>query len=274
MNTHASKQGSNNTNRLIDALAPETRARVLDAAEHVPLALRQVMIDIDRPIEYAYFPTHGVISMVSAILTGEAIETATVGREGMTGIALALGARQVSAQAFCQVAGFAYRIPADDFASLLADHAEFRLVIGRYTLAFLSQTAQSSACNRLHSIRQRCARWLLETHDRVSGETFGLTQEFLAQMLGVRRATVSQVQSALQRDGLIEYSYRQITVVDRPALEAAACECYRITGSEYARLVGGREIPSLFAEVVSAKTGETALESPARSVADDPPGAQ
>lgn len=266
----SSGQPSANTNRLLDALSAETRTRVLAAAEHVPLNLRAVMSDIDKPMEFAYFPTHGVVSIVSAVLSGEAIETGTVGREGMTGIPLVLGARQASTQAFCQVAGSAYRVPANDFVALVDQDPEFRGVVGRYALAFLAQTAQSSACNRLHTIRQRCARWLLETHDRVSGETFGLTQEFLAQMLGVRRATVSQIQSALQRDGLIEYSYRQITVLDRPGLEAAACECYRITAAEYARLVDGRETPSLFADTLSAKTGETMLESPSSSVEDAP----
>jgi CRP-like cAMP-binding protein len=254
---------------LLEVLSPETRANILGVAELMPLQLRQVLFDIDTPIEYVYFPTHGVISIVSAVLSGEAIETATVGREGFAGLPLALGARQVSVQAFCQVAGAAYRIPAEPFIALLDQNGEFRNAVGRYTLAFLGQTAQSSACNRLHSIRQRCARWLLETHDRVSGQTFGLTQEFLAQMLGVRRATVSQVQSALQRDGLIDYSYRQITVVDRAGLEAAACDCYRITGSEYARLIDGREMPSLFASATSTVTGETALESPVGSTDDD-----
>jgi CRP-like cAMP-binding protein len=262
-------QPSTNSNRLLDKLSPDVRARVIAAAEHVPLKLREIVIDIDTPIRYAYFPTHGVVSFLAAMLTGEAVETATVGREGMTGIPLVLGARQVSIQAFCQVAGSAYRIPADEFIALLDSEPELRRAVGRYAVAFIGQSAQTSACNRLHSIRQRCARWLLETHDRVAGQTFGLTQEFLAQMLGVRRATVSQVQSALQRDGLIEYSYRQITVIDRAGLEAAACECYRIIATEYERLIGDTPAASVFSGVIVAKTGETALESPSRSVEDE-----
>ncbi len=262
-----------NTNRLLDALSPETRAAVLARATHVPLELRSVMFDIDKPIEYVYFPTHGVVSIVAAVLSGEAVETATVGREGMTGIPLLLGARQVSAQAFCQVPGSSYRIPSDDFMALLDQHPDLRQTAGRYAVALLSQSSQNSACNRLHSIRQRCARWLLESHDRVSGETFGLTQEFLAQMLGVRRATVSQIQSAFQREGLIEYSYRQITVLDRAGLEAAVCDCYRITSSEYARLIEGRDVPSLFG-ATSAGTGESTLDTPQKTADDDRVGTE
>jgi len=265
----ATRQWPGNTNRLLQALSPEMRANVLAVAEHVPLVLRQVQFDIDKPIEYVYFPTHGVVSIVSAMLSRESVETGTVGKEGMTGIPLLLGARQVSQQAFCQVPGAAYRIPADAFLTLAAENAEFRTLVGRYAVTFLQQGAQNSACNRLHSIRQRCARWLLETHDRVSGETFGLTQEFLAQMLGVRRATVSQIQSALQREGLIDYSYRQITVLDRAGLEAVVCECYRITAAEYARLVEGQDVPSLFTDTMRPETNESTLESPQHSADDD-----
>ena len=267
--TNALREWPGNTNRLLHALSPEIRANVLAVAEHVPLKLRSVQFDIDKPIEHVYFPTHGVVSIVSAVFSGEGIETGTVGKEGMTGIPLLLGARQISTQGFCQVAGAAYRVPADHFIALADSNAEFRRLVGRYAVTFLQQSSQNSACNRIHSIRQRCARWLLETHDRVSGQNFGLTQEFLAQMLGVRRATVSQIQSTFQREGLIEYSYRQITVLDRPALEAVVCECYRITAAEYARLVEGRELPSLFAGTVSPQTGESTLDSPTRSADDD-----
>ncbi len=259
-------------NRILDALSADTRTRLLGVAELVPLKLRQVMFDIDQPIEYVYFPVHGVVSIVSTTLAGEAIETATVGSEGMTGVPLLLGATQMSAQAFCQVAGRAYRIAAADFCAQLDSGSELRPAVARYALAFLTQTAQTSACNRLHTMRQRCVRWLLETHDRVAGETFNLTHEFLAQMMGVRRATVSEVASALQRDGLIDYSYRQITVRDRAGLESEACDCYRIIRCEYERLIDGKQVPSLFAGVTTAETGDTALQAPT-STADSPASA-
>jgi CRP-like cAMP-binding protein len=257
------------TNRLVDALPEESRKRFLDSTESVHLDPRKVLFDIDTPISHVYFPTYGVVSIVSAITTGEAVETGTIGREGMTGIPLLLGARRVSTQAFCQVEAQALRLPADAFESLVQSDAAARLIFSRYALAFLGQTEQNSVCNRLHTIRQRCARWLLETHDRVSGETFGLTQEFLAQMLGVRRATVSQIAAQLQREGLIQYEYRQITVLDRAGLEAAACDCYRITAAEYARLIDNAEVPSVFASVSASSRGETTLEAPTSAGADE-----
>ena len=166
-------------------------------------------------------------------MTGEAVETATIGPEGMAGIPAFLDADQMSCQTFCQVPGRAYRLPVAAFRAEIDRSDELRRLLSRYVVAFHVQTSQTSACTRLHSMRERCARWLLHTHDRVNGGTFALTQEFLAQMMGVRRATVSEVAAGLQRDGLIEYSYRQITVLDRVGLEAAACECYRIITAEY-----------------------------------------
>jgi CRP-like cAMP-binding protein len=248
-------------NRLLAHLTCTPDA-LFERSQVVPLRLRQVLFDIDRPITHVYFPLTGIVSVVGADLSASAVETATIGREGFVGIPIILGAAQVSAQAFCQVAGRALQIPVDVFREALAESRELETALKRYVLAFLSQTAQTSVCNRLHTMRERCARWLLETHDRVDGDMFGLTQEFLAQMLGVRRATVGKVATELQDDGLIQYEYRQITITNRPGLERAACACYRIITLEYERLVEGRYAPSLFEQTVSAHEEQTSLSAP------------
>lgn len=248
-------------NRLLAGLgfAPESLFR---RTEIVPLTLRRVLFDIDRPIEHVYFPLSGIVSIVGADLSGSAIETATIGREGFVGIPIVLGADQVSAQAFCQVAGQALQVPVDVFRDAIAENHDMEIALRRYVLAYLSQTAQTSVCNRLHTMRERCARWLLETHDRVDGDTFGLTHEFLAQMLGVRRATVSKVAAEFQYERLIQYEYRQITVIDRAGLERVACVCYRVIKLEYDRLVRGLPAASLFDPAISAHDDRTSLKTP------------
>ncbi len=151
---------------------------------------------------------------------GSAVETAAVGWEGMVGLAGFLGTDRTTAQAFCQIRGDA-----------------LRSILNRYTHAHFTQVAQASACKRLHTMRQRCARWLLETHDRVHRDTFPLTQELLAQMLGVTRPSVTVAARTLQQAGLIRYRRGEITVLDRDGLEEAACECYQSTREAYERLI-------------------------------------
>jgi CRP-like cAMP-binding protein len=256
------------SNRLIAHLDAEIRERLTSAGDTVALKKKFVVIDIDRPIEHVYFPIDSVISVVAATRAGVAIETATVGCEGMVGLPLFLGSDRTTSQAFCQVSGTALRLSADAFREQLSQSDELRAALGTYTLAFITQTAQTSACNRLHTMRERCARWLLETHDRVARPTFDLTQEFLSEMLGVRRATVSEVATALQRDGLISYEYRRITVLDRSGLEAAACDCYRIIKREYDRLIEGRSTQTVFANVRTSVDAQTTLEPPAAPQSD------
>jgi CRP-like cAMP-binding protein len=167
-----------------------------------------------------------------------AVEIATVGNEGMVGLEIFLGGEHTPAAAFCQVQGRAARIAADVFRQLARDSSPFTALLLRYTQAVLTQVAQSAACNRVHSIEERCARWLLMTHDRVPGDRFELTQEFLAEMLGTRRPSVSVAASILQRAGFIRYSRGRVEIVDRAGLESAACECYAVIASEYERLIG------------------------------------
>ena len=202
------------------------------------MELRHSISEADQPSKYVYFPLSGVISVHTRMREGVAVEIATIGREGMTGLEIFLGGDHTPASVFCQVPGRAARIGADAFREVVRDSVPLTTLLLRYTLTRLTQLAQSAVCNRIHSIEERCARWLLMTHDGVSGDRFELTQEFLAEMLGTRRAGVSIAAGVLQRAGFIRYSRGRVEVVDRAGLESAACECYGVIAREYERLIG------------------------------------
>jgi len=253
------QEGRRPRNRILAALPAAEYARLTPALEPVTLELRQVLFDVDRPIEYVYFPEDAVASVLGVMTDGSAVETATIGHEGFVGLPVFLGADRTPAQAFCQVPGEAYRIESGAFRQEIARAGDLRDALSRYTQALFTQVAQSSACNRLHTMRERCARWLLQTHDRVGRDEFPLTQQFLSQMLGVRRATVTEAASGLQQDGLITYEYGRITVRDRRRLEAASCECYEIIRREFARLLDGRDAPSVLEGVQTEQDGRTAV---------------
>ncbi|HJU17593.1 MAG TPA: Crp/Fnr family transcriptional regulator [Stellaceae bacterium] len=227
-------------NRLLAALSPDGEKALGDVLEPVLLSFKELLIEVDRPIAHVYFPTNGVVSMVNEPNPGEIVEIATIGREGMIGLPVVLGAETASNNAFVQVPGEGFRIEAAAFVQFVEDHPNFRAVLMRYTLALLNQISQSVSCNRLHEVQERCARWLLQTHDRVEGNSFPLTHEFLGQMLGVHRPTVSIAAGMLQRAGLIRYARGTITIIDRAGLEAASCSCYRLIAREYERLAAGR----------------------------------
>ena len=249
-------------NRILAALPTAEYDGMRPHLEHVRLDLRDVLYDVGRPIERVFFVESGVLSIVSVMADGSAVETATVGYEGMLGIPVYLDSEQSATQAFCQVAGRALSMPTDDFRRVVtAQDGSLRSVLNRYTQALFTQMAQSSACNRLHPVRERCARWLLQTHDRVEGDEFPLTHGFLSQMLGVRRATVTETAGALQKQGLIEYEYGQMRIKDRAGLEQASCECYAIVRSEFDRLLAGQKTPSPLDGVQTSSDGKTALNS-------------
>lgn len=252
-------------NRLLAGLPPGELARLAPRLEPVRLELRQVLHDVDRPITHVHFVEAGVVSVVSAMADGTAVETATIGYEGLVGLPLFLGVDRTPAQAFCQIPGAAYRLEAGAFQEEIARGGALRGAVGRYAQALFTLVAQNSACNRLHLVERRCARWLLQTHDRVGAERgvdeFPLTQQFLSQMLGVRRATVSEAAATLQARGVIVYEYGRVRVRDRAGLEAAACECYQIISREFDRLVARLPVgPSPLAAVPTADaSGHTAL---------------
>jgi CRP-like cAMP-binding protein len=202
------------------------------------MRVRDGIVHRGQLIEEVYFPLNCVLSSVAEGASGEVVEVATIGREGMAGIAIYLGVDVTSTlETFTQVGGEALSMHAHQFRAHLAQEARLGQIMGCYTQALLTQISQASACNRMHPAQERCARWLLMTHDRVVRDEFELTHEFLAQMLGTRRATVSEVAAALQREGIIRYARGTMTIVDRQALEERSCECYRIIRDEYTRLL-------------------------------------
>jgi CRP-like cAMP-binding protein len=247
-------------NRLLAALPPEEYERIAPHLEPVTTGLKQLLFDVDRPIEHVYFPEGMVGSVVTAMPDGTAIETATVGREGMVGLPVFLGSGQTSAQAFVQIAGSALRMRSDRFLEVVAGSPALSRALLRYTQALFTLVAQSSACNRLHTMAERCARWLLHTHDRVDSDEFPLTHQFLSQMLGVRRATVTEAMGTIQATGAVEYQMGRVRVRDRGALERAACECYAIIAREFDRLLGGDGLrPTPLDGVRTAEGNRTAL---------------
>jgi CRP-like cAMP-binding protein len=204
----------------------------------VALTHKHVFYEPGQPIPYVHFVTRGVASLLAILDDGEAVEVSTIGHEGMVGLPLFLGSVTTPGRSIMQVPGEGLRMSAEVFTREVRPGTALHARLHLYTQALMIQMAQSLACNRLHSIEQRCARWLLMTQDRAGSNGFALTQEFLAQMLGVRRAGVSEVASSLQKQGMIHYRRGQITVLDRIGLEARACACYGIIADEYDRLLG------------------------------------
>ena len=225
-------------NRVLNTLSSRTLKKIGRQLEPVDLPLRKVLHDTDEPVDYVYFPTDGIVSMVNEPVPGEVVEIATVGNEGAVGLPVLLGANSMPSRSIVQVAGKGMRWRTAAFRKFVDSDDKFRDLLLRYTLALVNQIAQSASCNRLHEVHQRCARWLLQTQDRMASDTFALTHEFLAQMLGVHRPTVSVAAGMLQQNGLIDYSRGKITVLDRKALEKASCPCYRLISREYERLLG------------------------------------
>ncbi len=214
-------------NRLLASLPPEVLEQVLPTLTHVTLSSGMIIYEPKVRITYVYFVLTGIISMVSEMREGT-VEVGTVGCEGMTGVPIALAADTMPSRAFVQVPGEALRMTAEALILAMEEVPAFRRLVYRHILALYDQTAQHAACNRLHALEERCARWLLMTHDRVEGDVLLLKQQFLAEMLGVHRPAVTLAAGALQKAGIIRYSRGKVTVLDRTALENASCECYEI----------------------------------------------
>ncbi|WP_414582072.1 Crp/Fnr family transcriptional regulator [Scytonema sp. PCC 10023] len=229
-------------NRLLAALPTEEQERLEPYLKLVPLEYRQILYTPNEPIDYIYFPNYGVVSLLNLMENGDAVEVGTVGNEGMVGLPVFLGANTIPGEAFSQIPGEALRMRADVFQREITPGSPLHTLLLRYTQALFNQIAQSSACNRLHSIEERFCRWMLMTQDRVGSNQFPLTQEFLAQMLGVRRASVSVVAAIIQKAGLITYKRGKMTILDREGLQDATCECYAIIKQEFNRLLGGDSI--------------------------------
>jgi CRP-like cAMP-binding protein len=217
-----------NPNRLLAALPAADYTRILPSLTVVPLKLKDIIHKPDQPIRDVYFPGGGFCSMLSVLEDGSMVEIATVGREGMVGASAVLDGSPVTSAAMVQGATeTCYRMEVEAFRREFDRRGAFHQLIAHYTQALFGFVAQSTACNAIHSVEQRLARWLLMAHDRMETEDFPLTQELVAMMLGARRPTVTVVAGTLQRAGLIKYRHGHVTIVDRENLEAASCECYR-----------------------------------------------
>ena len=214
-------------NRLLTTLPQQEKDRLSPFLEPVNLKLRQTLLEAGQPIKYVYFPDDAVTSTVVQTLDGGSIEVGLMGVEGMVGLSLLLGTEISNTTVFAQIPGIATRMKAIDFIEHVRERqGTLFALLQRYTNAFMGMIAQVAACNNQHSLEERMCRWILLTHDRVQKDEFILTQEFLSQMLGVRRPSVSVVASTLQNAGMIRYSRGIVTVVDRRGLESATCECY------------------------------------------------
>jgi CRP-like cAMP-binding protein len=200
---------------------------------------KQDLGEAGERIDEVHFPVDAVVSILTRMDEGPSVEIATIGNEGVVGLSVALGGTEMNPREVVtvQVPGHVVSMDAGAFREEVARQGALSSLVQRYTLAFFSQVSQQVACNGLHSVEQRCARWLLLTHDRVGTDDFPMTHEFLAQMLGVRRASVTVTAGILQKAGFVEFRRGSVRVVDREGLEGAACECYGVTREVYDRLL-------------------------------------
>ena len=225
-------------NRLLAGLPPADFALLAPSLRPVELELRQVLHAPDQRIEAVHFPESGMVSMLAALEDGALQEVGVVGREGVVGLAVVLGADSSPLEALVQGAGPALRMPAAGLRAAFERSPALRTTLLRHMQAFHLQVTQTAACNGRHALEERLARWLLIAHDRAGGERFPMTQEFIAMMLGVRRAGVSVAAGILRKAGVIGYARGCVTVLDRPGLEAASCGCYRAVREQAERLLG------------------------------------
>jgi signal transduction histidine kinase len=224
-------------NLLLSCLPRDAYTRIEPDLKPVSLVRREVLYEPDDTISHAYFPINSVVCLMALMESGGAAGVGVVGREGMIGLPLFLGGNTTSNQAVVQVGGDALKIKAEVFRKACDESGVLRDLLHLYTQALLAQTAQAAACSRLHKLRYGLARWLLAIHDRIDGDEFKITHELLAEMMGVRRAGVTEAALELHAEGVIDYNRGLIRVVDREALEAAACECYEVVKGEFDRLL-------------------------------------
>ena len=229
-------------NRILTALPSSERQQLFGFVRNVSLPVKTVLFEPGMPIEALFFPIDGVISLVPPLHDGNIVEVATIGNEGIVGVPL-VPLSGLAVRAISQVAGRSLRMEASAFLTLVERSSAFHALVDKYTQALFGQIAQAAACNRLHSSEERLSRWLLMSHDRVNSDQFMITQEFLGQMLGARRSTVSVSAGILQRAGLIRYVRGHVTIVDRAGLEAVSCECYSVIRTELERVVTPGWVP-------------------------------
>jgi CRP-like cAMP-binding protein len=226
------------SNRLLDRLPEATRSKLLPLLRPVELKFEQVLYESFGPIDYAYFPAGGVLSALTVMRDGNAIEVATLGYEGLVGH-YGFGGKTSPHKVLVQIGGGGYRVAAPALDELAEGDGPLKELLTAYHIAFMAQVSQSVACNGLHRLEPRCCRWLLMSRDRVGSDDLRLTHEFLAVMLGARRASVTEALGPLQEAGLVESSRGVIRILDGAGLEARSCECYGLVRDRYEELLGG-----------------------------------
>jgi CRP-like cAMP-binding protein len=224
-------------NHLLAALPAEVQGRLFPELELVELPLGKVLYESGDALRHVYFPTDSIVSLLYVMESGASAEISVVGNDGLIGVALFMGGESTPSRAVVQSAGSAFRLAGQRLKDEFNRHGEMLLLMLRYTQSLITQMAQTAVCNRHHSIDQQLCRWLLLSLDRLAGNQLTMTQELIANMLGVRREGVTDAAGKLQRHGVIEYSRGQITVLDRPGLEKLSCECYEVVRKETRRLL-------------------------------------
>ncbi|MCC5653312.1 Crp/Fnr family transcriptional regulator [Nostoc sp. XA013] len=234
----ASKQSHRpTTNKLLLALSELEYQRLVPHLERVNLPTEQILYEAGEPITHVYFPDQAIVSLVCNQEDGSTVEAGLVSNDGMVGLPVVWGGKTTTTTAFVQVANGGSRMKAEHLITEFKRGGELQSLLLRYTQALFTQVTQTAACNRMHTIEERLARWLLIVSDRVQSDTFTLTQEFIAQMLGCRRSGVTVAAGALSRSGMISYKRGTINILNREDLEHTSCQCYFIVKNEYARLL-------------------------------------
>jgi CRP-like cAMP-binding protein len=223
-------------NKLLAALSEDARKRIFPKLKYVEMALGEVIYESHQSIEYVYFPVDCIISLLYMMVNGSSAEISVVGNEGMAGVAVVMGGESTPNRFIVQSHGHAFRMPAADLKQEFNQHSEIRIITLRFTQALITQMSQTAVCNRHHSIDQQLCRWLLLSLDRLNNKELNMTQELIANMLGVRREGVTEAAGKLQKLGVIEYRRGRIVVLDRPKLETLSCECYGVVRRENSRL--------------------------------------
>jgi CRP-like cAMP-binding protein len=232
-------RGRNETgNRLLDRLPKEEYERLAPSLELVSLAAQQNLYGVNDPISQVYFPKTGMISVVILLEDGRQVESGTVGNEGVVGLSVVLGVGFSTHRVMCQVPGESLRLAVSPFMETVERSPQLDSLLQRYVAVSLRTTAQIVACNALHPVLERLCRWLLMIHDRVTTGAFQITQEFLAEMLDVRRQTISIIAGTLQKAGLVSYRRGVVRILNRKGLEECACECYEAMKTSYDQIMG------------------------------------
>lgn len=230
---------STTANRILKALPVEEYDRLSADLESVSMPLGEILYHPDEPITHVYFPNHGTVSLVSNFEDGTSVEVGMVGNEGMFGVCVFLGSISTPLLAQVQLPGEGLRMKADVLKTEFKKGGQLQDLLLRYTQAFITQIAQTAACNRAHSIEGRLSKWLLMCGDRANSKELELTHEFIATMLGTRRASVTVAAGDLRARGLVDYRRGHVIILDRQGLESVSCECYPMVRKEFARLIGG-----------------------------------